>query len=459
MSDRYIFEYRFWPAGQGIFASGTVSPWVNHTSGPSFSWVFDCGSTAPSTVLRPVVKQYRKERTNDRLDLLCISHFHKDHVSGLGDLLNGLHVDTVVMPYWSSAERLMAAATDDDADPDFADLLANPVAFVLERAESVETIVLVGGPDEQPFDIPPVNDRPPAPQQRKKHPKPDNVQKEQMYPEDRPWKWRIYWERDGQSAQATPDLTSRWLSPETIELAKRLDTKLRTHLSHLELRASPPSGGNEHWEFLFHHKPIAPGGARAIGRGIRKILNEANRKGLSIADVLKNVETRETIRTVYESFVSGGESLNSTSLCVYAGPVSDSLIYSRLDPLVMKIVKRKLEYHWRSTPGESYRSSILYTGDANFALPANRRELRILIDDERWGKIGVLQVPHHGSRYNWESGSSNEFSHNYSVFCADETNQSYEHPNREVMLDLLAKGPVLVNKKEGIVFSGYAWFR
>jgi hypothetical protein len=112
------------------------------------------------------------------------------------------------------------------------------------------------------------------------------------------------------------------------------------------------------------------------------------------------------------------------------------------------------------------QSSLLYTGDADFSLPDNRQELRDFLSDPknaipvpiRWDQVAILQVPHHGSSFNWQVGTAIEFLHRWSVFCADETHRGYKHPHREVLLDLLHRGPLLANKHQGWNWHGTVHF-
>jgi transposase len=60
------FEYNFHAAGQGTFASGCLTiPY----QGSSFHWVYDCGSTAPKSVLLPKVEHFRESLAPS--DLTC----------------------------------------------------------------------------------------------------------------------------------------------------------------------------------------------------------------------------------------------------------------------------------------------------------------------------------------------------------------------------------------------------
>lgn len=432
----FNFQYRFHPAGQGIFASGTVLALSESGESPPFHWIFDCGSTAP-TVLIPIVERYRDLILSGHLDLLCISHFDKDHVSGLGDLLKDLDVDTVVMPYWSPIERLIVAASVKNPGGEYIELLGNPVAFVLERARSIRRIVIVGGPGDVPSEAP-VGDRPPILRdegERGPHP----------YFRDSTWNIKF-------DDREHPIRNS--LSEETIDFAKGLGVVLQAFGSQVMGVASCHIA-NADWEFLFHHKPIDP----SLVNSIRDKINARVRSAGTITYLLSDAGHRKAILTAYKSLLPKGESVNSTSLCVYSGPVLDRLQDCWIsNPSPLPVIGQFDRSFRRHSPPHRGPVSILYTGDADFKIRTNRLDLHDFLTPQRWANIAILQIPHHGSRNNWEIGSSGDFSHMDSVFCADETHRTFKHPHREVVLDLIHSGPLLANKSIGWSWQGGAVF-
>jgi hypothetical protein len=94
------------PVGHGGFHTGTLG--LNE---PLFRWVYDCGSWTKRSALQRQVDDFvrRCGQTNDRetdVDLLFISHFHADHISGIATLIGEpanirLRVHTAVIPYIS----------------------------------------------------------------------------------------------------------------------------------------------------------------------------------------------------------------------------------------------------------------------------------------------------------------------------------------------------------------------
>lgn len=440
MPAMFQFKYRFHPAGQGIFASGTVADVDLRIP---FHWVFDCGSVTRAETLTPIVQRYRDFVIDGHLDLLCISHFDQDHVNGVGDLLPGLHIGTVVLPYCSNLERLILGSRSPSSDPDFHQFLGNPVAFLLERAASIQQIIIVGGPsdDQPPLDLP---DRPP------------NIDGPAEPPRREGWMFKPL-ERPEEASERICD-TATLLAAQT-----RGTAVYHAPTSFYGLAVSPIRVAN--WEFSFFHKPINPVSIQAIKLQVADVLRSIKRKDpdIDLTGILSDEAIQKRIRNAYEVGLKAagrtGESINTTSLCVYSGPVLDQLTGSKiLSPWPDTLI---------GEPSGNYccfdffpdKCSVLYTGDANLKLPQNRTELRDFLSVPRWDHVCVLQVPHHGSRYNWEVGSASDFAHVYSVFCADETHKGYKHPSREVVLDLIHRDPVIANKHIGWSWHGRAYFR
>lgn len=436
------FQYRFHAAGQGLFASGTLVG-INSSFG-NFHWVFDCGSVSYSTVLRPVVSRYRELVIGNQLDLLCISHFDNDHVSGISDLLSGLHVNTVVIPYYSQLERLLIGSTSISPTATYLAFLSNPIAFILERAASVDKIIIVGGPQEETDDLA-LPGRPPE----------EPSGNHQDYSERR-WRessWHL------KPSKGTELDTRLVVDAATLGLAQQTGTHLLAFTESLETLAVHPQFAFG-WEFLFFHKPIDPTFREALLKKMRAILATSSdaRRRQTLGDVLKSKTLRDQIKKAYNSSIRGREDINSTSLCVYTGPQLDLLQGSSISrpwPDSLMVLPRRFHSYYNE---HAENCSLLYTGDANLKLSENRRELRNFITLNRWQSISVLQVPHHGSKNNWEPGAVREFSHSFSIFCADETHRGYKHPDGEVVLDLLYRGPHLANKSQSWSLGGVAYF-
>lgn len=96
-----ISKFEFHPVGQGLFCSGELFSLCDTSiSNPRnlFRWVYDCGTSSKRSLLDEAIDQaftapLCKQETEPTIDLLVISHFDKDHISGLPKLLNN-YTDT-----------------------------------------------------------------------------------------------------------------------------------------------------------------------------------------------------------------------------------------------------------------------------------------------------------------------------------------------------------------------------
>lgn len=88
--------FHFHPVGQGLFYSGDVG---------GFNFVYDCGTESKMCFLSREIQNYK--RPVPRLDMLVISHFHDDHISGLKELTDRLHPRRILIPYISVDEMLL----------------------------------------------------------------------------------------------------------------------------------------------------------------------------------------------------------------------------------------------------------------------------------------------------------------------------------------------------------------
>lgn len=156
--------FRFHSVGQGLFYSGIIRP-EDPNPNNSFCFVYDCGSLSNKRFLKneiddlvallPTIKEDNSKKEKRKLNLLVVSHLHEDHVNGLAHLLQNVQVDTVLIPYYSEAQRVLAVldSIDEDEHPsssaesgfqglDYISFIANPVSWF--QRKGVKRIILLG---------------------------------------------------------------------------------------------------------------------------------------------------------------------------------------------------------------------------------------------------------------------------------------------------------------------------
>lgn len=86
------------PVGQGGLFSATLDSGIGR-----FRFVYDCGgNVAP---LKREINLLASNGSDNRIDMLFLSHLHEDHVRGVYDLISSCDVKTVVLPYLNVREK------------------------------------------------------------------------------------------------------------------------------------------------------------------------------------------------------------------------------------------------------------------------------------------------------------------------------------------------------------------
>ncbi|MFA4952513.1 hypothetical protein [Brevundimonas sp.] len=137
-------------AGQGGLHVGRAATDSAGGSQKILNWIYDCGAVRRNA-LDDVIDDYADEHSHEPIDLLFISHFDRDHVSGLDRLLRAKQVTEVVLPHVNDGDLAVAMMEEvlrpgrdyDTARRDwFARFLDDPIGYL--RDGGVERIVWVG---------------------------------------------------------------------------------------------------------------------------------------------------------------------------------------------------------------------------------------------------------------------------------------------------------------------------
>lgn len=135
-SIRLKAQYVFHPVGQGLFASGSLS--TLPPKSPKYHWVYDCGSVSGKllverelTRLERLMAEPRLPSSRQVIDLVVISHFDADHISGMVELLKLFDVRDLLLPYVPLHMRLILSFEErSSTDSMLTQFLLSPVAFV-----------------------------------------------------------------------------------------------------------------------------------------------------------------------------------------------------------------------------------------------------------------------------------------------------------------------------------------
>lgn len=134
-------ESTYHNAGQGLFYSINGRERVG---GREFTVVYDCGSTTIKQI-KKAIKGFEEKTERKTIDILVISHFHKDHINGLRELISRNKIIEIIIPYLHPVERIIVFAAlmadsgmefDDFSRSDVGRLVLNPVDFMEDLFKS-----------------------------------------------------------------------------------------------------------------------------------------------------------------------------------------------------------------------------------------------------------------------------------------------------------------------------------
>lgn len=397
---RHILYLDWWPAGQGLFASGMIS---RHGAAP-LVWVYDCGTTSKQSILAQSRKAFERQFIGlggQVIQLAALSHFDKDHLSGLVALLDVADIRILLLPYIPPWRRL-AYALDQGVgpdDPEFA-FFVNPAAYLADAADGrIGRIIFVS--PSQPGE--PAPDAPEAPLL----PATGGEDIDEVPPKD-------LWVEEG---SPPPDAHG---------------DEAATSQSGLEVAFLQP-GGRIHapglWEFVpYNDAEMAPRVTAADVTAIEALRDE----------LLQTPATRQAsldaLKAYYERLFPKTKERNLISLFLYSGPVG---LQYRLE------LCRQCH---PTGPRELLRFSQMHTGDGyldnDTRLKAFEAHYRA---EDRLARSAVLQVMHHGARTNWHAGVAARLKPVWSIFSSDPMHKTFGHPHAEVLRDFWMHGPVQVD--------------
>jgi hypothetical protein len=367
-------------AAQGLFYSGII----HNEYGRNFSFVNDCGTDSAGcagnkAILYASIDAF-KTHIDGKLDLLMISHFHRDHISGIPELLRGVKVKTVIMPYIGDFERILYMASFDAelTDGEFS-LLEDPISYFRERG--AETIIIMGGPEDMddpeyrstPIDLGPIDS--------------------ETFTFKSP---HVGYHIEKGSTDGTPSTKCYYFPRETHLLTK------------------------QGWEFLVFCDPNAIKSLSAFHTEIDTLT-----KG-DIKSYISNFRYNKLkeIKKIYEKY-KVKHCLNQQSLVVISRPTSISVCSSSA-----------VISGWKFT---SQSCSTVLTGDISFSCSSLARQFLVknLTKDEAL----VVILPHHGSRNGLCKAVMPNF-HDSMLFVAsfgEKRVSSRNHPHMDHLRNVIGK--------------------
>ena len=384
-------NFNFHSIGQGCFYTGSIK--LLNQNPNTFNFVYDCGSISKESCLDDEIYKLKVHLEGKSLDLLIISHFDEDHVNGVFKLLDGIKCKRLVIPYYEPKERLLIYTTSLSIDEDYRLMLQNPINFFSSNRFNIDEIILAGSPEND--DNPNNENRPRLPLDKKP------IEKFN----DKTFETNYYYMDDEEKNEVIEKINN-------IENGKIESSKLK-------LLKKPYFLSIGIWEFIFYLKE------HSNYKLIRKFTNDVNTILEKNKIGLKNLfepDRIEELKKNYRKYF--GKNLNSTSLVTYHGPLFNLKDNSYIH------FHRSFNYCFRRC-FHSNRLGTLLTGDINLS---SKSKLSKMLD-YFYGyieQVCVFQVPHHGSKHNWNFKNPNGLE----LFCNYVINHGLgrkNHPSSEVV--------------------------
>jgi hypothetical protein len=453
-------EHEFMPVGQGLFATGNIGQ--SSDQAPRFRWVYDCGTLSESALvengldrLEVDVKSHSAGKPS--LDLVAISHFDTDHLSGLADLLTRFRVETLMLPFTHLAQRLrhMFSLRSYTAKANRAYYI-DPIGTILAmEGVDIGQILLVPPSTGEP--VPDQPDRPIAPRPPR-----------QLGDDNRRGREMLLFDEGSLDEEE-----------DRAELDAMRASAASRHVPLRLMRANSSATYDGVWEFVPYNEPKSR--SKASVDFLRKV--EAKRLALlSSPSLTARTVAIADLKNAYDAhFGDSAKARNIISLFLYSGPIGQHIHTLLVGEQPLKKVTRNCEWgcpvcwgNWFDAVRLSLAdraNGVLYTGDGYINKPRRWQELSHHFGDQRIGCLAALQVMHHGARGNWFKGVADLIHPTMSVFSSDPERGSKlkkkgkgsspanpakkpheSHPHTEVLRDFSGYHPLQADKLKGVQF-------
>ena len=421
-----LFNYNFYPVGQGLFASGHLA--TEHGRRSVFNWVYDCGTKSSRNLITESIEVLDMHLSHGRnevqkIELMALSHFDADHINGVVELMRGRKIHTLLLPYVPLHQRLeLAFDLDLDINGDMFGFFLNPAQFIIANAEEFPPEQIVFVPPAAPDDTVGVTEGGPV---------------------------------SGDNDPYQPLLEGRAPRGDD-ESALGATGNDRTRVDFLVERSSIRV--KRFWEFVPYNDaqftPSDPAFVTEVEQLRDALLIAAN--DTERADALRDLKRK------YRSIYPVGPKANQISLFLYGGalPVSAGSGILENGPNLNLPLRIWLD-RWHGGPwplsimgqGGAARAGVLYTGDGFLNDATRLKALCDYLGTPRIRNVGCFQVMHHGSRYNWFHAVTDEIRPWLSVIPADPKPGGHPHP--EVTQAFWPFGVVSVDRRKGAWVYGW----
>ncbi len=398
----------FLPVGQGAFY---VERFFDGNEQSKYNVVYDCGSSTSLNIIETEID--RTFEKDESIDAVFISHLHYDHINGLKYLLKRCRVENLILPKIKEDEKVLllidytvkSRITYLNNEHFVVKLINDPITAVIEESE-ITNIISVNPYNEE-----------------------------------------------GQEGSG---------NNESYKLLKFQDRKKRNASNHEDI----DSGQFITLESLWHYIPFNSSSNSTLNEEIKSIIKD-KKPDEFITCWNEDKEFQKKIREIYISNYGG---LNESSLVLYSGPTGDKETYfycfqtdrgifkensckHNLGNKIECCLERNFLHCLKANGNHDNDSSFLrylscphtrhfrlrkkvgciYTGDYNLSNNYEKMRRNFL---KCWNKIGIIQIPHHGSEKSFNNKLLKDFKHGVFIISYG-TRNTYKHPSWKIVEKIL----------------------
>jgi len=421
LTSKIKFDYSFYPVGQGLFSSGIL--YEEDQFIPRFVWVYDCGTLSRQHLITRSISSFKNQISNhNKIDLLVLSHFDKDHISGVLKLLDEFSVETLLLPYIPQWQRLLIAFKQGiSPNEDIINFFINPTSYLHNKNDKISTAIYVLPTGEKA--IPSSN-------------------------------------RNVDIDKDLGLIFKEMMLDDKEEDASLQSSNSSTKVTYLQQGSDLLLPGL--WEFVpYNDQEFEPS---CNAKFLKAVINESSNL-LTSCDLNDRKRALDKIKKTYDDqFGSFSYRRNIISLFLYGGPIYNTWKKTGLCRGTIHQCRNQYNNCCQLLPefcencGDDYcqstKCSILYTGDGYLHNSSRLYNLIEHIGKPRIGNVGVFQVMHHGAEGNWHAGLAQKVDPVVSIFSSDPGNRKYKHPHAPVLRDFWLNCPVQVDNNNGAFISG-----
>lgn len=428
----YNINWDFLPVGQGLFTTGKIKTGINDQK-KEFRWIYDCGTSSRQQLITNQIDLYTSGlQQSEKIHLVVLSHFDKDHISGLTYLLSKSKIHTLMLPYIPLWKRMILAFEQGiKLSSKYMSFYLDPIKYIVEMAQqsSLDNIVFI--------------------QNGMGHDKEKQPASENFLEIDRMFEGLSNEEIIGgvhtrMTFDPSPDgeAGEEKTSFDSSASAKKINVRFLKRCSNIVIE--------DIWEFVPYNDDLIKTPSKTFVKKVskqREVLLHAKSKAL------RNIALNSIKKSFDDYFGKSSKQRNIISMYLYGGTLSDQECKNRV--FIHYSKNTLMNRHVMHGSFGSDKTGVLYTGDGFVENMKKFKRLRDNLTDQRIKNIFCLQVMHHGSRHNWFSGLASLFNPAVSIFSSDPNRKRPNHPHAEVLKDFLQYNPIQVDSQSKFSIQYY----